>query len=205
MARNRYLRKKTDRYVFPWNEVLAGRGDMFECDKEGNLLSGLPTTAAVELGINPETAPELEIKTIDTMNDVELEVYALDNFGVDIDRRRSIYILRAQVAGLEDGTLSKEDVMAGRFEPVAEDEKVETKTEESTETVTTEDVQTDVEEKDLLVMPDFTGDEFSRADVIAWAKENGVPTSGIRKPDKKERVIAKIESKVNAMNEPDED
>ncbi len=46
---------------------------------------------------------------LDTMSKVALEAYALERFGVDLDRRRTLKALRAQIREMETGEESHGD------------------------------------------------------------------------------------------------
>ena len=114
-----YLRKKDDPYVFGATEALMKRNDMYECDIKGNFLSGTPVGGFQPSSIE-EIAPTITMPS--TMDKDELEVYALDKFKIDLDKRRSLPILRIQVEGLISGDLSIEDVKEGLFEPVVKED-----------------------------------------------------------------------------------
>lgn len=57
---------------------------------------------------SPATLAQAEPSTIDAMSKDELEAYALGRFGVDLDRRRTLKTLRAQVRALESETQEKD-------------------------------------------------------------------------------------------------
>ena len=116
-----YLRKrsKDEPFVFGATAALMKRNDLYECDLKGNFLSGTPVG-----GFQPPSIEELAptITMPSTMTKDELETYTLDKFKFDIDKRRSLPILRIQVEGLISGDLSIEDVKEGLFEPVVKED-----------------------------------------------------------------------------------
>ena len=180
-----YLRKKDDPFAHIATPALMKRNDLYSCDIDGNFASATPIG-----GFKPSEIEELEptITMPSTMDKDQLEAYALEKFGIDLDKRRGISILRIQVEGLIDGILSKEDVLAGLIEPALVEEEEEAEEEEEDETPEEEAPVIEDEFSTKTVVPDVPEDitvpkmkKFAKEHNLEFTTKVGEKKADIRK------------------------
>ena len=192
-----YLRKKDDPFAHIATPALMKRNDMYSCDINGNFASATPIG-----GFKPSEIEELAptITMPSTMDKDQLETYALEKFGVDLDKRRSISILRIQVEGMIDGTLSKEDVLAGRIEPPEAPPEEE---EEDEEVVVVEEKKKEEKPADEFsvkaVIPEVPEDMTTIVKMKKFAKEHKLALT-TKVGEKREVVKARLVDLVAEAN-----
>lgn len=121
--KNRFLKKVGKNTIFGYNEILARRSDIIECDEKGNPVDGekpkqpadeAQTPAAVraakakreevvKLADDETDTRTAEQKAADEEKKAELIKFAKDRFGVNLDPDDSLAVIEKRIAKLTSG------------------------------------------------------------------------------------------------------